>query len=146
MFRNYVKIALRNIAGNPLFSLINIVGLAIGLACCIIITVFVNYELSYDKHWKDADRIYRVTRDFFGNDLRLARVAPPIGPLLAEDFPEIEDMTRILQAVGLSLSRGDSMIREDNMVLADGNVFEFFDLEFTSGDPATAMSRPVMSA
>ncbi|MEE4164106.1 MAG: ABC transporter permease [Woeseiaceae bacterium] len=142
MFRNYVKIAIRNIAGNPLFSLINIVGLAIGLACCIIITVFVNYELSYDKHWKDADRIYRVTRDFFGNDLRLARVAPPIGPLLAADFPEIEDMTRILQAAGLSLSREDSMIREDNMVLADGNVFQFFDLEFTSGDPATALAAP----
>jgi len=142
MFRNYVKIALRNIAGNPLFSLINIIGLAIGLACCIIITVFVSYEVSYDKHWKDADRIYRVTRDFFGNDLRLAAVAPPIGPLLAEDFPEIEDITRIFRAPGMSIRLDDTRLREENMVIADGNVFDFFDLEFTSGDPGTALAAP----
>ena len=55
MLRNYLKIAWRNITGNPLFSAINIIGLAIGLACCIIITLFVRYELSYDKHWNDAD-------------------------------------------------------------------------------------------
>ena len=86
MLRNYLKIALRNITGNPLFSAINIIGLAIGLACCIVISIFVQYELSYDKHWTNADRIHRVTRDFFGNDLRLAAVAPPIGPLL-RTFP-----------------------------------------------------------
>ncbi|MCH5374271.1 MAG: ABC transporter permease, partial [Planctomycetes bacterium] len=142
MLSNYLKIALRNITGNPLFSAINIIGLAIGLACCIIITIFVNYEISYDKHWKDADRIYRVTRDFFGNDLRLVRVAPPIGPLLVEDFPEIEDMTRILQPGNMSLSRDDLSIVEEKMVIADSNVFEFFNLEFTSGDPATALAVP----
>ena len=69
MLSNYLKIAWRNITGNPLFSTINIVGLAIGLACCIIITAFVRFELSYDKHWVDADRIHRVTRDFYSNDL-----------------------------------------------------------------------------
>ncbi len=142
MLRNYLKIALRNITGNPLFSAINIIGLAIGLACCIIITVFVNHELSYDKHWQNADRIYRVTRDFFGNDLKLVRVAPPIGPLLVEDFPEIEDMTRILQATNISLTRGEKSIVEEKMVIADGNVFDFFNLDFTSGDPATALAVP----
>ena len=142
MLSNYLKIALRNITGNPLFSAINIIGLSIGLACCIIITIFVNYELSYDKHWTDADRIYRVTRDFFGNDLRLSWVAPPIGPLLVEDFPEIEDMTRILQTVNISLARDDLSILEEKMVVADGNVFDFFNLEFTSGDPATALAVP----
>ncbi len=142
MFRNYLTIALRNIVGNPLFSAINIVGLAIGLACCVVISVFVNYELSYDKHWKDADRVYRVTRDFFSNDLRLVRIAPPIGPLLAEDFDEIEDMTRALQAIGMSLSRGDVSLFEENMVVADENLFEFFDLEFVAGDRETALAVP----
>jgi len=85
MLRNYLKIALRNITGNPLFSTINIVGLSIGLACCIIITLFVQYETSYDKHWQNADRIHRVTRDFFSNNLRLANIAPPIAPLLKQD-------------------------------------------------------------
>lgn len=142
MFSNYLKIAWRNIVGNPLFSAINIIGLSIGLACCIIITLFVRYELSYDKHWDNAERIYRVTRDFFGNNLKLAPVAPPIAPLLKEDFPEIEDIVRILDAGGVTLSRDDMKIREENIVVADPNVFEFFNLEFVSGDPATALARP----
>jgi putative ABC transport system permease protein len=142
MFRNYLKIAWRNIVGNPMFSAINIIGLSIGLACCIIITLFVRYELSYDKHWENADRTYRVTRDFFGNNLKLAAVAPPIAPLMREDFPEIEDVVRILSAGGLTLSRDDLRIREDNLVIADANVFEFFNLDFVSGDPATALARP----
>ena len=99
MLRNYLKIAFRNITGNPLFSAINIVGLSIGLACCIIITLFVQYETSYDKHWNNADQIHRVTRDFFSNNLRLASIAPSIAPLLQQDYPEIEEITRIM-AVG----------------------------------------------
>jgi putative ABC transport system permease protein len=142
MLSNYLKIAWRNIVGNPMFSAINIIGLSIGLACCIIITLFVRYELSYDKHWENADRTYRVTRDFFGNNLKLAAVAPPIAPLMREDFTEIEDIVRILAAPGVTLSRDDLRIREENLVIADSNVFEFFNLEFVSGDPATALARP----
>ncbi|MEL7045466.1 MAG: ABC transporter permease [Pseudomonadota bacterium] len=143
MFRNYLTIALRTISANPLFSIINILGLAIGLACCIVITLFVSYELSYDKHWTNAERIYRVTRDFFGNDLRLARVAPPIGPLLKEDFAEIEDVTRLLQPGRISLSRADQTIVEEKLVIADSNVFEFFDLEFVQGNESLALASPV---
>jgi putative ABC transport system permease protein len=142
MLSNYFKIAWRNIVGNPLFSAINIIGLSIGLACCIIITLFVRYEMSFDKHWVNADRIYRVTRDFYSNNLQLAAIAPPIAPLLAEDFPEIEDITRILGANGVTLSRGDLRIREASMVIADSNVFEFFNLDFISGDAASALARP----
>ena len=142
MLSNYFKIAWRNIVGNPMFSAINIIGLSIGLACCIIITLFVRYELSYDKHWENADRTYRVTRDFFGNNLKLAAVAPPIAPLLKQDFAEVEDVTRILATGGITLSRGDIQMREDNMVIADPNVFEFFNLEFISGNPESALARP----
>jgi len=143
MLRSYLKIAWRNLVGNPLFSAINIVGLAIGLACCIIITLFVRYEMSYDKHWDDADRIYRVTRDFFGNDLKLAAVAPPIAPLMKQDFAEVEDITRILSTGDVTLTRGEMRVRERQMVLADPNVFEFFNLEFVSGDPDSALSGPL---
>jgi putative ABC transport system permease protein len=141
MFRNYLKIAWRNIVGNPLFSAINIIGLSIGLACCIMITLFVRYEMSYDKHWDNADRIYRVTRDFFGNNLELARIAPPIAPLLKQDFAEVEAATRIL-ATEVTLSRGDNRMRETQFVVADPNVFEFFNLEFVSGDAESALARP----
>jgi putative ABC transport system permease protein len=135
MLKNYLKIAWRNIVGNPLFSAINIIGLAIGLACCIIITLFVRYELSYDKHWDNAERTYRVTRDFFGNNLELAAVAPPIAPLMKQDFAEIEDITRILNTGGITLSRGELRIREQGLVIADPNVFGFFNLEFVTGNP-----------
>lgn len=142
MLSNYFKIAWRNIIGNPLFSAINIIGLAIGLACCIMITMFVRYEVSYDKHWENADRIYRVTRDFLGNNLQLAAVAPPIAPLMKQDFAEVEDIIRILSPGGITLSREDIRIREEQLVIADPNVFEFFNLEFVDGDPETALARP----
>ena len=142
MLSNYLKIAWRNITGNPLFSGINIVGLAIGLACCIIITLFVRYELSYDKHWNNVDDVYRVTRDFYSNDLRLAAIAPPIAPLLQEDFPEIEVITRILGVGAVTLTYGEESFREEGMAIADPNVFDIFDITFIEGDPATALSNP----
>ncbi|MGI9260879.1 MAG: ABC transporter permease, partial [Woeseiaceae bacterium] len=142
MLSNYMKIAWRNIVGNPLFSVINILGLAIGLACCIIITVFVRYETSYDKHWDNADRIYRVTRDFFGNNLELAAVAPPIAPLMKQDFAEVEDIVRILATGGIAISRDDDRFREENMVIADPNIFEFFNIEFVTGDAQSALANP----
>jgi putative ABC transport system permease protein len=142
MLSNYLKIAWRNITGNPLFSAINIVGLAIGLACCIIITTFVRYELSYDKHWDNADRIYRVTRDFYSNNLQLAAVAPPIAPLLKEDFPEIEDITRFLSAGTVTINYREQNYRQEGMVIADKNAFDLFNFEFIEGDPATALANP----
>lgn len=142
MLGNYLKIAWRNITGSPLFSAINIVGLAIGLACCILITLFVRYELSYDKHWQDADRIYRVTRDFFGNDLRLAAVAPPIAPLMEQDFPEIEAITRILRTGGLAITVDDESFQDESLAIADTNVFDVFDFTFVEGNPETALDDP----
>ena len=142
MLSNYLKIAFRNITGNPLFSTINIIGLSIGLACCIIITLFVQYETSYDKHWQNADRIHRVTRDFFGNNLRLAAIAPPIAPLLKQDFPEIEDITRIMRMGRTALTIDEKTINDETLVIADANVFEFFNLKFVSGDPDTALAAP----
>ena len=142
MLKSYLQIAWRNIVGSPLFSAINVVGLAIGLACCIIITLFVRHELSYDKHWDNADRVYRVTRDFFGNNLQLAAVAPPIGPLLRQDFADIEDTVRILPTGDVTLSRGDIRLREGKLAIADSNVFQFFNLEFVTGDAESALARP----
>ncbi len=142
MLSNYLRIAFRNITGNPLFSAINIIGLSIGLACCIIITLFVQYETSYDKHWQNADRVHRVTRDFFSNNLRLAAVAPPIAPLLKQDFPEIEDITRIMTAGSMALTIDETTTNDETLVIADSNVFEFFNLEFLAGDRDTALAMP----
>lgn len=142
MLNNYLKIACRNIVGNPLFSAINVIGLSIGLACCIVITLFVRYETSFDKQWDNADQIYRVTRDFFGNNLQLASVAPPIAPLLEQDFPEIEIISRILPAGRVAISRGDDSFIEDSVAIADSNVFDLFNFRFIYGDSKTALARP----
>jgi putative ABC transport system permease protein len=142
MLRNYLTIAFRNITGNPLFSAINIIGLSIGLASCIIITLFVQYETSYDKHWQNADRIQRVTRDFFSNNLRLANIAPPIAPLLKQDYPEIEDITRLMRLGSTALTIDETTINDETVVIADANVFEFFNLEFLAGDRDTALAMP----
>ena len=142
MLKNYLTIAWRNLLGNPLFSVINIVGLSIGLACCIIITVFVRYESSFDQQWNDADRTYRVIRDFYSNDLKLAAIAPPIGPLLAEDFPRVEAVTRFLATGQSTLTYEGRSYREEGMAVADPNAFEFFGFEVLAGDRETLLARP----
>jgi len=97
MFRNYFKIAFRNLWRNKSFSLINIVGLAIGIATCLIIMLFVNNELSYDKYNEKADQMYTV---FFqgnvqGEKMNEASVMPPVAQTLKKDFPEVEAATRL---------------------------------------------------
>ncbi|MDJ0654055.1 MAG: ABC transporter permease [Xanthomonadales bacterium] len=141
MLKNYLLIAWRNLLAHRLFSAINILGLAIGLACCILIVLFVQYELSYDRHYKDSDRIVRVVRHFQGMNLSLATAAAPFGPLLEEDFPEIEEMAR-LNVNSLPISVGDRAF--DNMVagLADPELLSLFEFEFVAGDPETALDQP----
>lgn len=146
MFRNYAKIAFRNLLKHKGYSFINVAGLAVGMACCIFIMLYVQYELSYDEYHEHADRIYRVSRQWFNSDgessLHLGHVAPPIGPLLASDYPEIEQMVRIIEGYGPLMSYGDTHFQEDRFFFADPNIFEVFTLPFVSGDPATALQQP----
>src|SRR3954464_2174194 len=97
MLRNYFKVALRNLWKNKAYSAINIVGLATGLAVCLLIVLYVVAELSYDKSNKNADRIYRLDADiYFNNTQAIFAVAPdPLGPALVRDYPEIEQMVRL---------------------------------------------------
>src|ERR1700745_468680 len=98
MLRNYLLIAFRSIQKNKLTSFINIVGLAIAIASSILIFLFVNDELSYDQYNLKSNRTYRITRDFISDDgsvnLRFGNVVAPIGPLLKNDFGEIEPVAR----------------------------------------------------
>src|SRR5688500_20385643 len=101
MIRNYLKIAFRNLAKYKFISFINLFGLTIGLTCCFLILSFILHELSYDKYQPEANRVYRVTRSFNNpetgaSSLNLSTVAPPFGPLLQNDFKQIEDMTRFI--------------------------------------------------
>ena len=141
MLKNYLLIAWRNLLAHRLFSAINVLGLAIGLACCILISLFVRHELSYDKHYENADNIVRIVRHFTTSNLHLSTIAAPFGPLIAEDFPEVEAMTRI-NTMNLPLSVEDRAFNNLTIGMADPNVFDFFDLEFTAGQAANALAEP----
>src|ERR1700755_1130455 len=99
MLRNYVKIAFRNLAKYKFISFINLFGLTVGLTCCLLILTYILHETSYDRYNPLASRIFRVTRSFNNKEgvvsLHLGTVAPPFGPLLINDFPDIQAMTRI---------------------------------------------------
>jgi putative ABC transport system permease protein len=145
MLRNYFTIAVRNLVSHKLFSAINILGLAIGLACVILISLFVQYETSYDKHWANADNIYRVTRTFKrnagGEDLLLATNAPQAGPLIKADFPELEQVIRIW-GYRLLVAHEDVTFYETGIKFTDPEVFQVFDIPLLQGDPDTALAQP----
>lgn len=146
MFKNYIKIAFRNIWLQKGYSFINISGLAVGLTCAILIITFIQNELSYDRFNTKADRIYRVTREWFNKDgessFHLARVAPPIGALLKNDFPHIvEDEVRFLHDHAF-LEIENTPIIEDNFYWAEQSAFNIFSINFIEGDPKTALKEP----
>lgn len=102
MIKNYLKVALRSIFRNKLTAFINIAGLALAMACSLLIFLFIRDEMAYDRYHSKADRIYRITRNFISPDgsvnLHLGHVAPPFGPLLKNDFSDFEQVVRTLQS------------------------------------------------
>jgi putative ABC transport system permease protein len=145
MLTNYLKIAWRNLTKHKAFGAINIIGVAVGLACFLLIALYVKDELVYDRYNVHADRVYRVTRTFLSSDgvpsLRLAQAAPPFGPLIEQDFPEAEEMVRTLETNGL-LRYGEHQFDEQNMYFAEDNLFKVFSFDLVSGNPANALTNP----
>jgi putative ABC transport system permease protein len=141
MLRNYLKTAFRNLWKNKGFSAINIIGLAIGLATCLLIMIYVMDELSYDRYNKKADRIYRVDGEikFGGNHMVLAVAPAPTGPAMLRDYPEVEKEVRFRGYGGFLARKGSQNIREDAVIYADSTLFDVFSLPMISGDPHTAL-------
>ncbi len=145
MFKNYLKIAWRNLLKNRTFSIINIAGLAIGLACFILIVLYVMHEISYDRFHAKADRIYRINSDirFGGTDLKLAVCSDPMGATLKKDFPQVEQYTRLYNSSGSKLiKKGNEFINEQAVVHADSTFFDVFTFPAISGDIKTALNEP----
>ncbi|SFD81180.1 ABC transporter permease [Spirosoma endophyticum] len=145
MLRNYLLIAFRNLRKYKAFSFINITGVAVGLACFLLIALYVRDELSYDRYNTHADRIYRVTRTFLSSEgaasLRLAQLAPPFGPLIKQNFPEAEQVVRTIDNGGL-LKYGEHSFNEDDIFFAEANLFKVFDFDLVSGNPDQALINP----
>ena len=145
MFSNYLKIAWRNLLKNKTFSLINIIGLASGLACFILITLYITDELSYDRYHEKANRIYRINSDirFGGTDLNMAVSADPMGATLKKDYPQVEEFTRIYASEGSKLfKKENAYITEDRVVYADSTLFEVFTFPAIAGNTKTALNEP----
>jgi len=147
MIKNYLKIAYRNLVKYKFISFINIFGLTVGLACCMLILTYILNELSYDKYQPNADRVYRVTRTFLNPEtkavsLTLSTIAPPFAPLLKNDFGEIEDITRTISNGTTPMKYEEKMFNEDNVMFADDHFFNFFKADVVKGDPKRALSDP----
>ena len=124
MLSNYLKLALRQMRNQKLYTLINILGLAIGMAACIIILLFVQKELSYDRFHENSDRIYRVSRQWFNEDgetsLHLGHCAPPFAPLIKNDFAgPVEEAIRMFRGFDSFLISGDKQMEEPNIFFAE---------------------------
>ncbi|MCP4216870.1 MAG: FtsX-like permease family protein [bacterium] len=144
MFKNYLLSALRNLNKTKLFSLINILGLAIGMTACLLILHYVGFERSYDTFHKDAKRIYRLRydrTDSQGTAARFASCAPPTGARIRGKYPEVEKIARIYR-YRAGVSFGDTKFLEERMYSAEAEFFEIFDFKFIEGNPATALKEP----
>ena len=143
MFVNYLKIALRNIKKHKGFSLINFLGLAVGIACFFLIMLYVRFEMSYDKFHKNSDRIFRAVPHLNN----YVFTPPPLAPILKEEYPEIESVARISR-FGIStrdrilfLHKGKQIL-ENDVFLADPDIFDVLTLDLIKGDSRTALSDP----
>lgn len=141
MFKNYITIAIRNLVKNKLFSIINIGGLAIGLAATILILLFVNEETSYDGWLPDHERIYRLhsTFDIPGRDpFRTVRSSGPMYQAFQDNFPEVESATRLFYAIPRVFK--DGAVFDQSMTMVDPGFFEVFDFPLLEGNRDTALS------
>ncbi len=144
MIRNFLKTAFRNLWRNRGFTAINIFGLAIGIATCLVIVLFVLNELSYDRFHVKADRIYRVTFGGVveGGELKEAVTMPPVAQALKTDFPEVEQATRLRDYGRPRLRYQNNMYKDDPLGFVDSNFFQVFSFPLIKGNPATALVEP----
>jgi putative ABC transport system permease protein len=146
MLRNYLKIAIRNLLKYRVISFINVFGLTVGLTCCLLITTYIINELSYDRYNANAENIYRVTRTFYNSNgavsLKLSTISPPFGYYFPSEFPQIEKMTRLLDAGPIPARYNDKMFNEKGLFFADENLFDVFSVNVLKGNPKTVLTDP----
>jgi len=153
MLRHFFYIAWRHLQKQKFYSFINITGLAIGMACCIVITLYVQNERSYDQYHLKKDRIYRVLQTFrhFQPGEKLPPPSPqdywvwgcaPLGPALKADFPQVEKAVQFMSPVSLLLQHDDKRLQQDNLLCMDSTAFDVFSWKMLHGDPHTALVSP----
>jgi len=144
MLKNYATITWRNMKRHKTYSFINIAGLAVGLACCLLITLWVLDERSYDRFHENYDRLYRVVvnQPSSGEMRKIVATPPPLGPALKNDFPEIVETTRLSYWGSVPLRAGDKSFNESHMVIVEPSFFSLFTFPFVKGEGAASLSTP----
>ena len=145
MIRNYLKIAWRNIKRHKGYSFLNVAGLAIGIAACLVISFFVRHELTYDNFHQDADRVFRVAVDINSGETNrvFALTCAPLAPALERDFPQVEAAARLWRWDNQLVKNGEDLaFYENDYFLADPNIFDVLTIPLLKGDPKTALNRP----
>jgi putative ABC transport system permease protein len=147
MLKNYIKIAWRNIRRNKINSVINIAGLAIGMTCVILIVMYVQDELSYDRFIKKANRIYEVNvnGNLGGQEFLAGTTPPPAGVALTNAFPEIETYTRIFmpgsEVVRCNARNSEKYFTENDVYAVDSNFLQVFNYPLKEGDAASCLQK-----
>ena len=144
MFKNYLKTAFRNIRRYKGYSFINIFGLAIGIASCMMIMLFVRSEISYDKFHENSDRIYRVTLtgNIGANQFSVADGPFPLAHALVTDYPEVVEAARIYRQGNVYVRHEDKQFREERFLWADSSIFDVFTISLIIGDQEKALKEP----
>lgn len=143
MITHFVKVALRALVRHKIYSSLNIIGLALGMACSILILLYVRFELSYDRYHEKADRLYRLATRVEGASYDgIAKLTGPWGLAAKQELPEVEDMTRFVFFGQTLMERGETRLYETGGLYADPAVFSMFSFPFLKGEKTTALVRP----
>ncbi len=143
MIKNYLKIAFRNLLKQRFYSVINVLGLAIGLAVCLLIALFVLDEISYDRYHTNADRIYRARLSYSlgGQSGDFPIAAAPLGRTMAETYPEVENAVRFRTQGDYTVYRDDQAYQEEDITYADSTLFAVFNIPLLYGNPKKALTE-----
>ena len=144
MIRNYLKTAIRNLLRNPMYMLINIFGLTIGITCSLMILIFIKHEFSFDRFHNKKDNLYRLVFELVTPEgsTTSPQMTAPVGPTMVEAFPEVVSSTRFSSREDGYFSYDEKVFREKGLFYADSSLFQMFSFELLSGDPNTALAKP----
>src|ERR1700746_124259 len=152
MIKSYLKIAWRSLMKNKTFSFINIFGLSVGLTCCMLVTIYLYHEVSYDKYHKNIDQLYQLGTVFIGDgkESKTPNTPAPMATAMQKEFPEIIGTARLMPLFGedktllqyRSANEESKSFYEKQGYLADASFFTLFNYHFIEGNPSTALQEP----
>jgi putative ABC transport system permease protein len=144
MLKNYLKVAFRNISRQKFYSFLNVLGLTIGIASSLLIVLYVQDEISYDKFHESGANIYRANLRgrMSGQEINVAVSCPPMAAALVQEIPEVQSALRMVNTGSIIVKYENKSFNEQTVVFADSNFFQFFSFPLVSGDPANALKEP----